>query len=113
MESFNKVAVGDVREEFLKTLKQKMNQKFKFLTEENEKTSEQSCIMFLQQNYEPIAQKLRNQDYQSLDELSTEIKHFLLYFLDEGPKGPQRQTIAQEFCYKALNEGAVYFNKSI
>jgi len=37
----------------------------------------------------------------------------LLYFLDEGPKGPQRQTIAQEFCYKALSEGATYFNKSI
>jgi len=60
MEIFNRVAVGDVREEFLKTLKQKMVQKMKFLTEENEKTSEQSCLIFLQQNYEPIAQKLRN-----------------------------------------------------
>ena len=48
METFNKVAVGDVREEFLKTLKQRMNQKLNFLTEENEKTSEQSCLMFLQ-----------------------------------------------------------------
>jgi len=57
---FNKVAVGDVREEFLKTLKQKMVQKMEFLSEENEKTSEQSCLIFLQQNYEPIAQKLRN-----------------------------------------------------
>lgn len=60
MEMFNKVAVGDVREEFLKTLKQKMVQKMEFLSEENEKTSEQSCLIFLQQNYEPIAQKLRN-----------------------------------------------------
>jgi len=40
MELFNKVAVGDVRDDFLKTLKQKMVQKMKFLTEENEKTSE-------------------------------------------------------------------------
>ena len=37
----------------------------------------------------------------------------MMYFMEEGPKGPHRQVIAQEFSYKALSEGAVYFNKFI
>lgn len=42
-----------------------------------------------------------------------EIKGFLTFFLEDGPKGPQRTEIAQEFCYKALAEGAVFFTKSV
>jgi hypothetical protein len=40
MEIFNKVAVGEVREQYLKELKEKMNAKLRFLSIENEKTSE-------------------------------------------------------------------------
>jgi cell division ATPase FtsA len=35
------------------------------------------------------------------------------YFMDEGPKGPKREVIAQEFCYKMLSEGSDFFNKNI
>lgn len=90
-----------------------MNQKFQMLSMENEKTAEQMCVHFLQTNYEPIAQKLRNHEYDRLDSLSHEIIDFLQYFIDEGPKGPRRETIAQEFCYKMLAEGADFFNKSL
>lgn len=38
---------------------------------------------------------------------------FLQYFIDEGPKGPKRESIAQEFCYKMLSEGADFFNKAL
>lgn len=37
-----------------------MLNKFNMFRLENEKTSEQGCLMFLQQNYESIAQRLRN-----------------------------------------------------
>lgn len=80
---------------------------------ENEKTAEQQCLHFLQQNYEAIAQKLRNQEYDRLDSLSHEIVDFLQYFIDEGPKGPKREQIAQDFCYRMLAEGADFFNKNI
>jgi uncharacterized protein YnzC (UPF0291/DUF896 family) len=40
MEKFNKVAVGDVREDFLKQLKEKMTSKLAYITTENEKSSE-------------------------------------------------------------------------
>lgn len=40
---FNKKAVGDVREEFLKDLKEKMKSKLEFFKRENEKTAENDC----------------------------------------------------------------------
>lgn len=52
---FEKVAVGEIRNDFVKQLRAKMNQKFQMLSMENEKTSEQQCVHFLQQNYESIA----------------------------------------------------------
>lgn len=113
MAVFNKTAVGDVRDEYCRQLKEKMAAKHLHLATENEKTSEQSCMIFLQQNYEPINMRLRNQDYKRLEELSIEIKDFIQFFMEEGPKGPFRQVIAHEFSYKALSEGAQFFNKSI
>lgn len=80
---------------------------------ENEKTSEQICVMFLQQNYEPIEKNLRNQQYAELDNLKQDIEDFQYYFLNEGPKGPYRKEICLEFVYKCLSEGAEYFNKGI
>ena len=74
---FDKVAVGDVRKEFQEQLKSKMLQKYSMFEIENEKTSEDECIRFLQLNYESIAQKLRNNEYDRLDSLSHEIIDFL------------------------------------
>lgn len=48
-----------------------------------------------------------------MDSLSHEILDFMQYFMDEGPKGPKREVIAQEFCYKMLSEGSDFFNKNI
>ena len=110
---FTKTAVGDVREEFLANLKSKMQEKLQMLRIENEKTSEQICVMFLQQNYEPIEKNLRNQQYAELDNLKQDIEDFQYYFLNEGPKGPYRKEICLEFVYKCLSEGAEYFNKGI
>jgi len=47
LEIFNKLAVGDVREEYLNGLKEKMQSKLSMFRIENEKTSEQICLMFL------------------------------------------------------------------
>ena len=45
---FEKVAVGEIRNDFVRQLKAKMMQKYDMLAMENEKTSEQQCIHFLQ-----------------------------------------------------------------
>lgn len=76
MENFNKVAVGDVKEEYNRQLKLKMAEKLQNFSTENERHSEQECYMFLNGNYETIAHKLRNQEYSCLEELRDEIKDF-------------------------------------
>ena len=41
-----------------------------------------------------------------------EILGFLNYFLEEGPKGPNAQSLAQQFCYDRVVEGANFFNEN-
>ena len=95
MAQFNKTAVGEVKDMFHTQLKQQMNQKMELYSMENEKTSDQECQNFLQRNYNTIAQKLNNDEYDSLESLNFEILGFLNYFIEEGPKGPNAQSIAQ------------------
>lgn len=113
MDSFNKVAVGDVREEYIRQLKEKMADKLEQYKIDNINQTEQECYMFLNNNYESIEHKLRNQEYQCLDDLSREIKDFEQFYLDQGPKGPCYREIGLEFCYKSLAEGSDYFNKTV
>ena len=90
-----------------------MNNKYEVFSLENEKTSDQECQTFLQRNYNSIAQKLNNDEYDSLESLNYEILGFLNYFVEEGPKGPNSQQIAQQFCYDRLAEGANFFTERI
>ena len=89
-----------------------MSQKYELYYLENEKTSDQECQNFLQRNYNPIAQKLNNDEYDNLESLNHEILGFLQYFTEEGPKGPNCISIAQQFCYDRLAEGAQFFNEA-
>ena len=76
MTLFKKAAVGEVRDEFHLILKKQMNDKFDTYYLENEKTSEQECHQFLQRNYNMIAQKLSNDEYDNIDALNQEIHGF-------------------------------------
>lgn len=86
-----------------------MNDKFDTYYLENEKTSEQECHQFLHRNYNMIAQKLSNDEYDNIDSLNQEIHGFLDYFHEEGPKGPNAMNIAQMFCYDKMLEGSHFF----
>lgn len=55
---------------------------------------------------------MNNDEYDSLESLNFEILGFLNYFIEEGPKGPNAQSIAQQFCYDRLADGANFFNEA-
>jgi hypothetical protein len=112
-EGFNKIAVGDVKEEYYAILKDKMEIKYKEYKTENEKTCEHDCAMFLHQTFLPIESKLRAQEYDSLYQLTDDLKEFQQYCFDKGPAGPNRESIVQEFCYKNLSEACEFFLKSL
>ena len=44
--------------------------------EENEKICESDCMLFLHQTFEPIASKIRLQEYESLYQLTDDMKEF-------------------------------------
>lgn len=60
MQYFNKVAVGEVKEDFIENLKTKIKNKFEQIKIDNEHSSEQECIMFLRSSYTQIEKALKN-----------------------------------------------------
>lgn len=44
---FNKIAVGEVKEQYLETLRSKMKARFEVLKQDNDHSCEQECLMFL------------------------------------------------------------------
>lgn len=71
------------------------------------------CLMFLEQEYQVIANKLRNSEYGDLESFNMEIHDFEQFYLENGPKGPYRKEIGLEFCYNKLVEGADFYNRSL
>lgn len=90
MQGFDKVAVGEVKAEFMNMLKDKMRLKFRANKLENEKCCEHECMMFLNHNFLPIESKLRQQEYEHLYQLVDDLKEFKDYFYDKGPSGSSR-----------------------
>jgi len=65
LQFFTKVAVGDVKEDFLDNLKKKMTNRYDMLKQDNDHTCEQECLLFLRQSYTEIERALKNQQYPS------------------------------------------------
>lgn len=60
MQFFQKIAVGDIKEDFVDNLKTKMKNRYELLKQDNEHSCEQECIMFLRQSYTEIERALKN-----------------------------------------------------
>ena len=94
---FNSKSVGEIANDYLEDLKVKIKQKYSTIRAENEKESRKNCSTFLQNSYQPVENKLRNQDFESFGEFEREIKGFQQFFMENGPAGPQRRTLMLEF----------------
>lgn len=57
---FQKIAVGEIKSDYLGDLRDKMKNKFNQIKQDNEQTCEQECIMFLRQSYTEIERALKN-----------------------------------------------------
>jgi succinate dehydrogenase/fumarate reductase flavoprotein subunit len=62
---FKKKAVGNVADEYIVELKQKIQIVFNQIKEENERVSAEHCINFLQSSYSFIERKLKNKEFQN------------------------------------------------
>jgi hypothetical protein len=108
-ENFQKVAVGDVKEEYMAELKNRVKQKMEQYRNDNEQQCEHECMMFLRQNYTEIERALKNQQYPDFISYLQDIEQFRQIFHDSGPPGSKRVEIMLEFCLKAVAESAEFF----
>ena len=59
--------------------------------------------------YTGIERKLKNNEYKAYNEFERDIRFFQSYFLENGPNGPNKRVIINEFIQKALSDGASFF----
>ena len=85
---FRSKAVGDISNDYLEDLKVKIKQKYSTIRAENEKESRKTCSAFLQNSFQPVETKLRNQDFDNFGEFERELKGFQQFFMENGPAGP-------------------------
>lgn len=113
MQYFNKVAVGEVKEDFIENLKTKIKNKFEQIKIDNEHSCEQECMIFLRSSYGQIEKALKNQQYGNFFDYLGDIEQFKQIFDESGPPGPNRREILLDFCLKAVMESSEFFMGNI
>ena len=111
---FEKKALGqhDEQRAELKTQLQQIAQR---VIDENERLSEELCRKFLQDSYFYIDRKLKSMEFQHgfIEYLESDMRAFQGYYRENGPRGPHREQILNEFVAFAVGEAAECFNRGL
>jgi chromosome segregation ATPase len=113
IEEFKKASVGNDLSDYIKDLKVKIKQKYTNLVVENERETKRCVYDFLSHGYMSIEQKLKSNAFNTFDEYVRELKGFQVYFLQNGPPGPNRKALMLEYCQKAQAEVASIFESKL
>ena len=73
---FNSKSLGEVADEYVEDLEMKFDQIFSQYKSENENESRKACQIILQQQYSPIEDRVRNQEFQTFYEFTSVIAEF-------------------------------------
>lgn len=76
LELFSKRAVGNVADEYVKELKNKMQALYNLIKDENEREAIHTSQMFLQETYSYIERRLKNKEFGSFVEYEKDILSF-------------------------------------
>jgi len=110
---FNKISTGMTANDYLKDLNIKIKQKYATIKAENEREAKKCIYNFLTNAYMTIEQKLKNNEFSTLDEYESELKAFQMFFIENGPPGPNRKALLLEYIQKVQKETADMFNKKL
>lgn len=113
MQNFIKVAVGEVKDNFLENLKTRIKNRYDMIKQDNDHSCEQECTMFLRQSYIEIERALKNQQYPSFMDYLADIEQFKQIFDENGPPGTHRREILLDFCMRAIQESSEFFLANI
>ena len=86
---FLKLSVGN-NSDYLRELKTKIKQKYNMIKTENEREAKKCIQEFLGRAYMSVEQKLKNNQFSTLEEYERELKAFKQYFIENGPPGSNR-----------------------
>ena len=108
---FNKKALGDVKEDYLKQLKNKIKEKFNYYNKLQDEEVKGKIIRVLNKWYSIIEQRIQNEEFNNLDEINKDFETLEQKLNETFPNYSGKTNLFNNFKSKVLNFGGNFFTK--
>ena len=108
---FNKKALGEVKDEYLKQLKNKIKEKFNYYNKLQDEEIKGKIIRVLNKWYSIIEQRIQNNEFNNLDEINKDFETLEQKLNETFPNYSGKTDLFNNFKSKVLNFGGNYFTK--
>ncbi|CAG9318657.1 unnamed protein product [Blepharisma stoltei] len=112
LEHFELKAIGDEKLNYLKQLKESLQEKYYSIKSDNELETKRKATEFLTDNYSIVDSKLRKGEFKYFIDYDKSMKSFQKFFLEHGPEGPARREILLDFCMNKISSTSDFFIKT-
>ena len=111
IELFNKKALGDVAQDYLKQLKNKIKEKYNYYTKLQDEECKGKINRILNKWYSIIEQRIQNNEFNNLDEINKDFVTLEGKLNDIFPSYAGRMDLFNEFKTKVISFAGNYFTK--
>ena len=108
---FNKKALGDVKEEYLKQLKNKIKEKFNYYNKLQDEEIKGKITRVLNKWYSIIEQRIQNNEFNDLDEINKDFETLEQKLNETFQNYAGKKDLFNNFKSKVLNFAGNYFTK--
>ena len=108
---FNKKALGDVKEEYLKQLKNKIKEKFNYYNKLQDEEIKGKITRVLNKWYSIIEQRIQNNEFNNLDEINKDFETLEQKLNETFQNYLGKKDLFNNFKSKVLNFAGNYFTK--
>ena len=108
---FNKKALGDVKEEYLKQLKNKIKEKFNYYNKLQDEEIKGKITRVLNKWYSIIEQRIQNNEFNNLDEINKDFETLEQKLNETFQNYSGKKDLFNNFKSKVLNFAGNYFTK--
>lgn len=109
LEEYQRFAIGNFVDEFLKKFKEDIQDKINNYKTSNEKETERLCNAFISKHYADIEKNLKQGSYKSYNDYKMHMEEFLNYYIDSAPQGPNRVNYLYNFIVKNIFDSSEIF----
>ena len=111
LDNFNRFAIGNFTQEYLKKLNDDLKEKYLQYIIQNEKETDKLCNAFLIKTYQDIEKNIKQGSYKYIGDYNIDVEDFINFYIDKAPRGPNRENYLYTFILKRIMEASEIFIK--